>query len=242
MKATQFEFRFRMAIIVVIVWLGFFTPWIEPLNLGNRISTLEYLALQLSRTGLVSFTLATPLVIAVGALFAAIAAVLRVWGTAWLGPATVMSSQMKAGAVLADGPYRYVRNPLYLGIWFMIAALALTMPPTGAVFVVIAETVFYFRLILAEESFLLAKLGQPYADYLHAAPRLIPRLRSTLQPTGRKPDWRRGFLAETNPIGVFLILAILSWRYDNTLLIRAILVNFGLSLVFRAFLPAAKAL
>jgi hypothetical protein len=119
----------------------------------------------------------------------------------------------------------------------MIAALALTMPPSGALFVLVAETIFYLRLILAEESFLLAKLGEPYAAYLRAAPRLFPRLRSKLHPTGLKPDWRRGFLAETNPIGVFFILAILSWRYDNPLMLRAILINFGLSLVFRAFLP-----
>jgi hypothetical protein len=36
---------------------------------------------------------------------------------------------------------------------------------------------------------------------------------------------------------VFLILAILSWRYNNSLMIKALLISFGISLVLRAFLP-----
>jgi len=35
-------------------------------------------------------------------------------------------------------------------------------------------------------------------------------------------------------------IAFLSWTYDNWLMIRAILVSFGISLVFRALMPAIK--
>ena len=59
-----------------------------------------------------------------------VGALLRVWGTAYLGTGTVNSLDMKAGSVVADGPYRYVRNPLYLGLWFMVAAMAFIMPVT----------------------------------------------------------------------------------------------------------------
>jgi len=43
-----------------VVVLGFWSPWIDLWGFGNRISLLEWLALELSRTGLVQFTLATP--------------------------------------------------------------------------------------------------------------------------------------------------------------------------------------
>jgi len=33
----------------------------------------------------------------------------------------------------------------------------------------------------------------------------------------------------------------LSWRYDNLLMIKAILISFGLSLVVRALIPGEKA-
>jgi protein-S-isoprenylcysteine O-methyltransferase Ste14 len=234
MKASAIEFRLRVAIMTVVITLGFWAPWIEAWGLGERIPLIEWLALGLSRLGLVSFTVATPVVIVLGALIAAIGAILRVWGTAYLGSATVQHGQMLAAAVMADGPYRYVRNPLYLGSWFMLAAMAFIMPVTGAFFVMIVVTVFLLRLILGEEVFLTGKLGEPYRAYLRAVPRLFPRLRTTLPSTGSKPNWLHGVIAELNPIGVLVTLAVFSWSYNNWLMVKAIIVSFGISLVVRA--------
>jgi hypothetical protein len=49
----------------------------------------------------------------------------------------------------------------------------------------------------------------------------------------------RSILAELTPIGVFLATAILWWRYDATLLGRAYLISFGVSLIARAIFPTA---
>ena len=236
MRASAIEFRLRLLINAAIIILGFWAPWIEPLG-WRRMTVLEWLALELSRTGIVRFTVAVPLAIILSACFAGIGAVLRVWGTACLGAGTVNSLDMKAGAVVADGPYRYVRNPLYLGLWYMVAAMAFVMPVTGAVFALALITVFLLRLILAEEAFLSARLGEPYQLYLRAVPRLIPRLRTSLERTGARPQWGRAVLAELTPIGVFISLAFLSWTYDARFIERAILISFGASLVARAFLP-----
>jgi len=244
MKATKIEFRFRVVIMVAVIFLGFWAPWIEPwasrASIAERIPVLEWLALELSRHGLLSFTAASPVVIVCAALIAAKSAALRIWGTAYLGPGTVNSSQMKAGEVQASGPYRYVRNPLYLGSWGMIAAMAFLMPPTGALFTMVLLTVFLMRLILAEEAFLTAQLGEPYRHYLSAVPRLIPRLRTTLPPSSQQPHWLHAMIAEINPIGVFIIFAFLSWSYNNRLMIKAILVSFGVSLVVRALMPHVR--
>jgi protein-S-isoprenylcysteine O-methyltransferase Ste14 len=246
MGATKIEFRLRVTIITVIITLGFWAPWIEGWGIGRRISLWEWLALELSRLGIVHFAVAVPLVIAVAALIAAKGALLRIWGTAYLGSATVNHGEMMAGAVLADGPFRYVRNPLYLGSWCMFAAMAFLMPPTGALFVAVLITVFQMRLIYGEEAFLTGQLGEPYIDYLHAVPRLIPHLRAMLSRTGpapsdRKPQWLHAFVGEINPIGVFIILAFFSWSYNNWLMIKAIIVSFGLSLVVRALVPRNSA-
>jgi protein-S-isoprenylcysteine O-methyltransferase Ste14 len=237
MGATKIEFRLRMPINAAIIILGFAAPWIEAWGIGKRVSTLEWLALELSRTGLVRFTVATPVVIVIAALVAACAAIMRVWGTAYLGPATVNSMSMRAGAVMADGPYRYVRNPLYLGLWLMVAAMAFLMPPTGAVVSLVLITVFLLRLILGEETFLSAQIGEPYRAYLQAVPRIILRPRSALTRTGAKADWLRASLAEMTPIGVFLAFAVFSWSYDHQLMVRVILICLGISLVTRALMP-----
>jgi protein-S-isoprenylcysteine O-methyltransferase Ste14 len=233
MRATAIEFRLRTIIILIIITLGFVLPWITGWSLGPRISLLVWPALELSRLGLLSFKAAIPVVIVVSALLAAAGACLRIWGSAYLGPATVTAPEMKAGGVMADGPYRHVRNPLYLGSWCMIAAIAFLMAPAGAMLCMVLLTVFFFRLILGEETFLTGKLGEPYREYLRAVPRLFPRLRCSLAPAGRKPRWIPAVISEVLSIGVFVTMAFLSWSYDGQLMRRAILVSFGVSLIVR---------
>ncbi len=154
--------------------------------------------------GIASFTVATPIVIVLGALASLLGAVLRVWGTAYLGYSTVHHGDMQAGAVMADGPFRYMRNPLYLGGWFMMLAVTLLMPPSGALFTVVLLTVFFVRLILGEEAFLTTQLGEPYVAYLRAVPRLVPRLRGSLPPAGNEPHWLTALFTEVMPIGSIL--------------------------------------
>jgi protein-S-isoprenylcysteine O-methyltransferase Ste14 len=241
MKASALEFRLRMVIMVAIVVLGFVAPWIEALHIGERNSLLEWLSLEASRTGLLRFTYATPVVILLGSLIALIGAILRVWGSAYLGYGTVHHGEMQAGGVMADGPYRYVRNPLYLGGWCMMLAMSFLMPPTGALVCITLITIFLLRLILGEEAFLAGKLGEPYLEYLRAVPRLFPRLRAGLPAAGNKPHWMIAFLSELNPIGVFITLSCLSWSYDHMLMLKGILISFGVSMVVRALMKGRDA-
>lgn len=244
MGASAIEFRLRVAILALIVTLGYWSPWIQLWGLGTRQSLLEWLALEIARTGFVSFAVATPLVIVLAALTAGKGAVLRVWGTAYLGNWTMSHGQMQAGRLLAEGPYRFVRNPLYLGSWCMFAAMAFLMPASGALAAMTLITIFLLRLIFGEEAFLKTRLGEPYMEYLRWVPRLIPRLRGLgaawKRPASSEPQWGRALAAEINPIGVFLILAILSWHYDNGLMVRAIIVSFGVSIVVKALLPETQ--
>jgi hypothetical protein len=99
-------------------------------------------------------------------------------------------------------------------------------------------TILYLRLILGEEAFLTAKLGEAYKEYLRAVPRLMPLLRSNLPASQAKPHWLTAALTEINPIGVFVALAFLSWSYDNLLMLKAILASFLLSMVVRGLMKA----
>lgn len=238
MRASELEFRLRIFIIAAIVFLGFWAPWIGQADLGKHISLLEWLALQSSRAGLLRFTYATPIVIVIGALFALVGAALRTWGAAYLGYATVQDSRMLAGGVMADGPFRYMRNPLYVGSWFTLAATALVMPPTGALFAIVFITLFYLRLTLGEEAFLTATLHEPYREYLLTVPRYIPHRRGSLLAAGNKPHWLTAIFTELFPIGVFITLAGLAWRYDHQLMLEGIFFSFVASLLARGLLKA----
>ena len=237
MRASAIEFRLRMLINAAIIILGFWAPWIEWWGIGHRISLVEWLALELSRSSVGSFAVATAAAIIVAALFALMSTVLRVWGTAYLGPGTVSHGDMLAGKVMADGPYRFVRNPLYIGVWCMVAAMAFLMPVTGALFAIVLISIFMVRLTLGEEAFLKEQLGDSYQAYLHAVPRFVPRFRGALAPAGMEPHWLRAVLAELTPIGILVSILVYSRNYDLALAGRVILISFGLSLVIRAFLP-----
>lgn len=237
MRASAIEFRLRMLINAAIIILGFWAPWIETWHIGRRISLLEWLSLELSRIGISSFSSATTGLLVLAALIAAKAVLFRVWGTAYLGPGTVNSVNMVAGKVVADGPYRYMRNPLYIGLWIMVIALAFLMPVTGALFAVILAGVFALRLTLGEEAFLTDQLGEPYEAYLRAVPRFIPRFRGAPPSAGTKPNWLRSILTELTPIGVFAAIVVYARNYDPALTGRIILIFLGTSFVVRAFLP-----
>jgi protein-S-isoprenylcysteine O-methyltransferase Ste14 len=242
MKATPIEFRFRFLIHGIIYLLGFNAPWNKWLHLdsaGPNAHTWGTVAAKLSASmpGALNIVTAFNLLLVAGILCALIAAFLRTWGSAYLGTSTVQDTAMHGDGVVAAGPYRYMRNPLYLGIFIHTFALALLTPPSGAIFCIIAIGIFELRLIAGEESFLAAKLGEPYLAYCAKVPRLIPAIIPRVAASTTQPTWPIAFLGETYMWGVVVSFAIFGWRYNSILLIKGIVISLGLSLIVRAFLP-----
>lgn len=244
MSSTPLGFRFRFWIILAIYVLGFTAPWDFALHLdgqGPNTHLWARLAVLLYQDAGVAIGAAFRLVLVAGIVLAAVGAWLRTWGTAYLSTDVMSDAQMRGDAVLADGPYRYVRNPLYLGGWANALALALLMPVSGAIFAVVLLVAFQVHLILAEEAFLRAKLGEPYAAYCAAVPRLWPALRPRIAASGVRPQWLRAALAEVVMWGTLVTYAIFGWQYNALLLLRGVLVSLGVSLIVRALRQDAKA-
>jgi len=235
MKASAFEFRIRFWILLALYTLGFTAPWDYALHLdgaGPNTHVWGRLAILLSRAGL-NIDAAFNLVLATGILVALAGAWLRTWASAYLGPEVMRDRSLRGDGVVADGPYRYVRNPLYLGLWLNLLALALLMPPSGAIFALALVAAFQLRLILAEEAFLTAKLGDAYTAYCARVPRSLPALRPQIAPSGARPHWAQAALAEIFLWGVVVSYAAFGWRYDAHLLIQCVLVSLGAVLVSR---------
>ena len=127
MEASAIEFRLRMAINAVIIILGFWAPWIEAWGIGKRIPSSS--GSRSNSAASASHPSASQLLPSSSRYSSLpLAAAFRISGAAYLGPGTVNSINMVAGNVMADGPYRFVRNPLYIGLWCMVAAIAFLMP------------------------------------------------------------------------------------------------------------------
>lgn len=240
MKATQFEFRFRIVIAALIYVIGFWAPWTRYGDVPPDTTAWLALSTTLARWQWLPLDRSTLVVTLLAIACAAFGAALRIWGSAYLGPSVVQSSAMRAGQVMASGPYRFVRNPLYLGTWLFSLGVSILMPPTGAIFFLIANFVFYLRLILGEESYLAAQLGSPYLEYRRRVPRLLPGLRPRMPQVPVQPQWIQASFSEIYPAGFAICLAVLSWRYEPQILIRCVLICFGLSLVVRALMPGKE--
>jgi protein-S-isoprenylcysteine O-methyltransferase Ste14 len=76
--------------------------------------------------------------------------------------------------LVIDGPYRYCRNPMYLGHLIFFAGLALALRSWLAAAVLAYHLVWFDRRARDDEARLAALFGEPYRDYAARVRRWIP--------------------------------------------------------------------
>ncbi|HTM76389.1 MAG TPA: isoprenylcysteine carboxylmethyltransferase family protein [Devosia sp.] len=65
------------------------------------------------------------------------------------------------------GPYRFTRNPMYLGFGLILAGLSLIFSlDWGVILVPVLALLLHYGVVIREEAYLTAKFGQPYRDFL----------------------------------------------------------------------------
>jgi protein-S-isoprenylcysteine O-methyltransferase Ste14 len=217
MQASAFEFENRFWIIGFIFGFGFFLSSQET---GNAvISVSHFAAAHIGWDGAAGDLLARILFFA-GAIGAVCAAFIRTWATAYLKSTIVHDMAQHSEGLVADGPYRYVRNPLYLGNTLLAIGMGMLNSPIGFCFIVIGIWLFDLRLILREESGLRGEQGAPFERYLASVPRLLPTLAPRLAPSGATPQWGQAILAE-----------LFIWLFAGALLVFAASLNINLTLL-----------
>ncbi len=148
LRAAKFEFEKRFWIICAVYFVGFclsgfdHTPFIVALR--------HSIAPSIARGSVDADTFAR-VVITIGALLVFLCAALRTWGAAYLRTEIVHDTAQHSDALVADGPFRYTRNPLYLANLPMAAGIGVLTSRWGFIFLVLANWIFVYRLILREE-------------------------------------------------------------------------------------------
>jgi protein-S-isoprenylcysteine O-methyltransferase Ste14 len=76
--------------------------------------------------------------------------------------------------LVTSGPYRFCRNPMYLGHLIFLAGLALALRSWLAAAVLAFHAVWFDRRVRKDEARLAALFGDPYRDYAARVKRWIP--------------------------------------------------------------------
>ena len=195
MRATEFEFRFRFFIIVAIFAGGFWCYALDHTSVSVMLA--RWLTNHPIALSVASDRHAVQAVLAVGVVLAVLAAGVRTWAAAYLKSEVVHDWELHAEGLVADGPYRYVRNPLYLGGVLFGVGFALAASRLGFVVIVGGLTLFYYRLIAREERLLSETQGESYRQFLRAVPRLIPSFRPRVAAASLVPQWGQAVFGET---------------------------------------------
>ena len=155
---------------------------------------------------------------AVGTALIILGELIRLNGVRYAGGAT-RTRKVGAPALCTDGPYAYVRNPLYLGNIVIYAGIVL-FAGGEKVYLLLGLTVAFFVLqygliISLEEETLRGKFGDSYIRYVKSVPRLIPRFShwSGKQQSGPSP-WKKTLLTEQRSLQTLSIsiILILFWQ------------------------------
>ena len=77
-----------------------------------------------------------------------------------------------ADALVTTGIYARLRNPMYLGLLLILAAVALAAAAGGVLLATVGLAVaLHYGVVKREERYLIQRFGAPYRRYLAAVPR-----------------------------------------------------------------------
>jgi protein-S-isoprenylcysteine O-methyltransferase Ste14 len=223
LAASAWEFRHRFWIFGACYWIAFSLYHIDHKNFGLAIAEFLYRDSQHS----VTISDLRPVYLA-GVLLAVLAAALRTWATAYIRPEVMVDGALHTHTLVAEGPYRFVRNPLYLGTNLMAAGYSVMASRLGAIVLIAGTLIFNWRIILREERELTLAQGENYERFRRAVPRLWPSLLPRVAGSDRKPDWRGGALGEMFFWGLAVALLVFTITFNLRTYFLALGLSFGI--------------
>lgn len=131
------------------------------------------------------------------AVWIGLGALWRTWGSAYLGTNVVRDKQLHSKRLVADGPFRQSRNPLYFGNMLIAIGLAIVVNPVAGAVLVIGMWILVRLFIRDEEAGFERSQGDAYRAYRSALPRLVPSRWARIPAAGARPRWVQGFCGES---------------------------------------------
>ncbi len=111
-----------------------------------------------------------------GTLLVVAGELFRIYSVAFIGSISRTRKGSLGGALITSGPFAYMRNPLYVGNFFILFGFAVLSASFGLIlFSVLLFAFQYYWIVQYEEGLLVAKFGQAYVDYQMQVPAWLPK-------------------------------------------------------------------
>jgi len=126
---------------------------------------------------------------------------IRFWGVAYAGSATRTTGQAGGERLVTDGPFGLVRNPLYVGNFFLSFGFMIMcwawMPWMAFVFLALYSIQYGF-IVNLEEEYLSDRFPEAYRDFKQHVRRWIPSTRPYKGGEVSEPKYDKALRSERN--------------------------------------------
>jgi len=119
----------------------------------------------------------TTLTLIIGLLIILPGELMRIWGVSYAGGET-RTTKVGASVLVTQGPFAYLRNPLYLGnmlIYFGIGIMSNALFPYLQIIGPVYFYILYYYIIKEEEGFLKNKYKEKFDDYYKSVNKFVPK-------------------------------------------------------------------
>ena len=174
-----------------------------------------------------------------GVVLAALGQVLRalVIGLAYIKRGG-LNKKVYASNLVTGGIFASCRNPLYVGNAMILAGLLLICNTPWAYLIAGGFFIFtYWCIVRTEETFLLNKFGEEYADYCRNVNRWLPDLGRLVEAVRTMDfNWRRVLMKDYSTVVTWVLGAMALEAYEEALwgvgLTQGLVVSFALQVGF----------
>jgi protein-S-isoprenylcysteine O-methyltransferase Ste14 len=177
-----------------ILWLVFIAFWIAMARGGKAVAERESVYSRLSHylpLAIGVYLLAAPHVpiavlndrfvpltlwpVRLGAALTVAGVAFAIWARMWIAGNWSSDVTLKRDhELIVDGPYAFVRHPIYTGILLGLIGTALAVGEWRALLGVAIAAGAYWRKLTIEESVMRRQFGEAYARYAERVPALVP--------------------------------------------------------------------
>ena len=151
-----------------------------------------------------------PWPVALGIASVVVGELLRLWAVRHIGTISRTRTSTRQGPLITSGPFRIVRNPLYLGNWMIWSGLVVAsrllwmLPIAWAVF-----ALQYGTMVIWEEARLRTMFGRQYDRYARGVSRWVPGRPTICGPLPTRHPWRDVAFSERGTLMAIVLVASL---------------------------------